>query len=778
MLELLDLRERGERLEAVRPEIDPTVSETVQRILQRVFVEGDEVLVELAQRFDDADLSEIGLMVRREEFAVAEHETPADLKRALDALIDRLRDLHARQLPSEWWEESDGVRYGEIVRPIRAVGCYVPGGRALYPSSVCMTVVPAVVAGVPEIVLCTPPRADGTIHPAVLYAAKRAGATYVAKTGGAQAIAAMAYGTETIPQVDRIVGPGNAYVTEAKRQLCGTVGIDALAGPSELAIVTDGDVDPELVALDLIAQAEHDPLARTYLITTDEAVIAKVGSALEQCVAEAGRREIVDAALGASRGVLVRDLEQAASVVDELAPEHLLILLADAEAFLETVSVAGAIFLGEWSAVPVRRLRRRVEPRAADVGDRTLLLRPARVRLRHGPIGRADVAHRRDAARAGRGGDRQRGGTRRPREGGGSSEGSRVNTSPSPRPGLREVGPYDSPQLEVAVRLNANECPLPLPASFSDDLAAAVRDLSLNRYPDGEMRELREALAARTGHPADGIWPANGSNEVLTQLLQAYGGPGRSAAVFEPTYVLAPAPLLAHADRARRTSPRSSVPDRGRGRRVGERRRRPTSCSCAPRTTRPAPLQPLDTIAALAGSDRRARDRRRGVRGLRRRERAAARGRSRQRRGRAHVLEVVRARRGADRLRPRVADGRGGPPARPAPVPPERAHAGGRRHGPPARGRGRGRASPRSASSGTGSSRRSRGSTARRSSRRRRTSSCSSRRVTRRRSGRRLLDRGVLVRDLTEVVPNALRVTAGTAHEVDLFLKSLEEVLA
>ena len=257
-------------------------------------------------------LTRTGLMVRREEFTVAEHETPDDLKWAIDALIERMRDLHARQLPTEWWEDRDGVRYGEIVRPIRAVGCYVPGGRALYPSSVCMTVVPAVVAGVPEIVLCTPPRADGTIHPAVLYAAKRAGTTYVAKTGGAQAIAAMAYGTETIPQVDRIVGPGNAYVTEAKRQLCGTVGIDALAGPSELAIVTDGDVDPELVALDLIAQAEHDPLARTYLITTEEAVIAKVGSALEQAVAEAGRREIVDAALAGSRGVLVRDLAHAA----------------------------------------------------------------------------------------------------------------------------------------------------------------------------------------------------------------------------------------------------------------------------------------------------------------------------------------------------------------------------------------------------------------------------------------------------------------------------------
>jgi histidinol dehydrogenase len=352
VLDLLDLRERGERLEPIRPEIDPTVSETVQRILQRVFVEGDEVLIELAQRFDDADLSESGLMVRREEFAAAEGETPRELRQALDDLIERLRVIHARQLPTEWWEERDGVRYGEVVRPIRAVGCYVPGGRALYPSSVCMTVVPAVVAGVPEIVLCTPARADGTIHPAVLYAARRAGANYVVKTGGAQAIAAMAYGTETVPQVDRIVGPGNAYVAEAKRQLCGTVGIDALAGPSELAIVTEGDVDPELVALDLIAQAEHDPRARTFLITTDEPVIAKVGAALEQLVAEAGRREIVDEALRHSRGVLVRDLDHAAAVVDELAPEHLLILSPDPEAFLDKVSVAGAIFLGEWSAVP------------------------------------------------------------------------------------------------------------------------------------------------------------------------------------------------------------------------------------------------------------------------------------------------------------------------------------------------------------------------------------------------------------------------------------------
>ena len=352
MLELLDLRERGERLEAVRPEIDPTVSETVQRILQRVFVEGDDVLHELTHRFDDADLSERGLLVRPQEFEAAERDTPAPLRSAIEELIDRLRDFHARQLPQGWSEERDGVRFGEIVRPIRAVGCYVPGGRARYPSSVCMTVVPAVVANVPEIVLCTPPGSDGSIDPAVLFAAKRAGASCVAKVGGAQAIAAMAYGTESIPQVDRIVGPGNAYVTEAKRQLCGTVGIDALAGPSELAIVAEGAVDPELVALDLIAQAEHDPLARTFLITTEEPLLAKVSDTLQQLVRTAGRREIVDEALRHSRGVLVRDLHQAATVVDRIAPEHLVILLPDPHPFLDEVSVAGAIFVGEWSAVP------------------------------------------------------------------------------------------------------------------------------------------------------------------------------------------------------------------------------------------------------------------------------------------------------------------------------------------------------------------------------------------------------------------------------------------
>jgi len=350
VLELLDLRERGERLEPSRFEADPTVTETVRGILERVRSEGDPAPLELTARFDGAELATVA--ASDDELAAAEVDVPVDLRSALDRLVERLRDLHARQLPEAWWDERDGVRFGEIVRPVRAVGCYVPGGRAVYPSSVCMTVVPAAVAGVDEIVVCTPPRADGSIHPAVRYAARRAGASRVIKAGGAQAVGALAFGTASVPRVDRIVGPGNAYVTEAKRQVAGLVGIDGLAGPTELAIVVDGEIDIELAALDLIAQAEHDPDARTFLIGTDPDVVARIDTARAAALAVAERRGIVDAALAHARAVLVRDLVHAAEVVDDLAPEHLQVLVPDPRAFVERVRNAGAIFLGPWTAVP------------------------------------------------------------------------------------------------------------------------------------------------------------------------------------------------------------------------------------------------------------------------------------------------------------------------------------------------------------------------------------------------------------------------------------------
>jgi histidinol dehydrogenase len=352
VLELLDLRDRRERLEPRTLEIDPSVADAVHRIIERVRAEGDEALFDLTLKFDGADLRQTGLTVSPQEFQRAEETVPTELKAGLDALTDRLTDLHRRQLPVEWWDERDGVRFGEIVRPVAMAGCYVPGGRAQYPSSVAMTVVPAVVAGVEGVVVCTPPSPDGSIHPAVLYAAARAGATAVAKVGGAQAVAALAFGTESVQAVDRIVGPGNVYVTEAKRQVAGFVGIDGLAGPTELAVVADASADPAWVAADLVAQAEHDPEALAVLVAFDGAVVDQVGRALEAEVARAGRSKVVKAALTNARTVLVADDDQAVEVLDRLAPEHLHVVVADAPAFAQRIRNAGAIFVGGFTPVP------------------------------------------------------------------------------------------------------------------------------------------------------------------------------------------------------------------------------------------------------------------------------------------------------------------------------------------------------------------------------------------------------------------------------------------
>ncbi len=353
MLELLDLRTRRERLEPRRLEIDPSVAETVRGIIRRVRDEGDAALLDLTRRFDGADLAERGLLATAEELAEAERAVPGELRAAIDALIERLRDLHRRQLPAAWEDERHGVRAAEVVTPLRAVGCYVPGGRAVYPSSVAMTVVPAVVAGVGEIVLTTPPSADGSIHPVVRYAAARAGATRIAKVGGAQAVAALAYGTASIPAVDKVVGPGNVYVTEAKRQLAGVVGIDGLAGPSELVLIADASADPAVLAADLAAQAEHDPEAEAVFVTPDEALLRATLAALEAEVAAAPRAEVIRAALTAhGRAVLVADLEQAVEVANDLAPEHLQIVTADPGALVGRIRAAGAVFLGPFTPVP------------------------------------------------------------------------------------------------------------------------------------------------------------------------------------------------------------------------------------------------------------------------------------------------------------------------------------------------------------------------------------------------------------------------------------------
>lgn len=352
MLGVHDLRASPQRLAPTSVAMDPDVVTAVRDIVSRVRSRGDAALFELTERYDGPDLRSTGMVASPGEIGAGRLETPAELRVAIDAMIERLRELHARQLPAEWCAGTDGLRYGEIVRPIRRVGCYVPGGRAAYPSTVAMTVVPARVAGVEEIVVCTPPRPDGSLPAAVRYAAERAGATEVVKLGGAQAVAALAYGTESVAPVDKVVGPGNVFVTAAKREVVGAVGVDALAGPTELVVVADETADPAFLAADLVAQAEHDPLARATVVTTAECLVARLDDALRAELAGAGRREIVAAALEQARVVLVADEAGAAEVVNDLAPEHLQVLLAEPRAFVPRVGNAGAIFLGPWSPVP------------------------------------------------------------------------------------------------------------------------------------------------------------------------------------------------------------------------------------------------------------------------------------------------------------------------------------------------------------------------------------------------------------------------------------------
>jgi histidinol dehydrogenase len=346
MLRLLDPREAPE---PVHPALDRAVEERARSICERVRREGDAAVTALTRELDGADVG-AGLAVPTEEVEAA--EVPGPLAGAIDRMAARLRDLHGRQVPSEWEATADGVTYGEVVRPLASVGCYVPGGRASYPSTVLMTAVPAGVAGVSRVAVCTPPAEDGSVPAAVLRAARAAGVEEVYRVGGAQAIAALAYGTASIPAVDKIVGPGNAWVTAAKRVVAGIVGIDSLAGPTELVVVAGPGADPVILATDLVAQSEHDPAARTTLICLDRSLPEKVNRALETEVERSPRREVVEAALAGSAAMVAPSEEAAARLVDRLAPEHLQVVTDHPREFLGLVRSFGAAFLGPFTAVP------------------------------------------------------------------------------------------------------------------------------------------------------------------------------------------------------------------------------------------------------------------------------------------------------------------------------------------------------------------------------------------------------------------------------------------
>jgi histidinol dehydrogenase len=331
--------------------VAPEIHRSVEAILEAVRERGDAALLEFTERFDGVKLGAAELRVTAEEIAAARALVGDEVVRALSYAAERIETFHRHALPRSWWvEDQNGSVLGQQVRALDRVGVYVPGGRAAYPSTVLMTAIPAKVAGVREIVLVSPPRGDKSVHPAVLVAAEIAGVTEVYRVGGAQAVGALAFGTGTIRRVDKIVGPGNIYVALAKLRVAGFARIDTVAGPSEVVVVADDGAPPEWVAADLLAQAEHDPMARAVLLTPSPDLIDGVLGQVERQLAALPRQEIAREALRANGAlVLTRDVAEAVAVANGLAPEHLELLVEDPFRWLPLVKNAGAIFLGRYA---------------------------------------------------------------------------------------------------------------------------------------------------------------------------------------------------------------------------------------------------------------------------------------------------------------------------------------------------------------------------------------------------------------------------------------------
>ena len=326
----------------------PTVNveQTVAGILAEVKRDGDAALYRLTERFDKARLT--SLLVSPEEIAAARASVEPEFLAVLERAAANIRKFHERQKRNSFiLNDEDGIIVGQKVIPVDRAGLYVPGGTAAYPSTVLMDSIPARVAGVREIVMVTPPGPDGRVAPAILAVASVAGVDRIYKLGGAQAIAALAYGTESVPKVDKIVGPGNAFVAEAKKQVYGTVSIDMIAGPSEILIIADGKTDPRVCAADLLSQAEHDRMASAVLLTDDAAFAERVSAELERQIPGLSRAEIARASIDANgKIILVSDIPEAIALSNELAPEHLELCVDNPFDYLDAVRHAGSVFLG------------------------------------------------------------------------------------------------------------------------------------------------------------------------------------------------------------------------------------------------------------------------------------------------------------------------------------------------------------------------------------------------------------------------------------------------
>jgi len=331
---------------------DRAVETTVRDIIDEVRAKGDTALLDYSRKFDRLDLDDAAaLEIPADELRLAYASLDEKVQDALSTAAKRIHNYHQQEVATSWsFTEADGTRLGQIVRPLDRVGLYVPGGKAAYPSSVLMTATPAKVAGVEEIIMVVP-TPDGEVNPAVLAAAHLSGVNRVFRIGGAQAIAALAYGTRTVPQVDKIVGPGNIYVATAKRMVFGQVGIDMIAGPSEVVVIADDSAQADWAAMDLFAQAEHDELAQSILITHSQAMADQIAASIERQLPGMERKQIIDKALTAYGAIIVtQSWQESAEVSNRIAPEHLELMINNSDEMIPQIRHAGAIFSGAYSA--------------------------------------------------------------------------------------------------------------------------------------------------------------------------------------------------------------------------------------------------------------------------------------------------------------------------------------------------------------------------------------------------------------------------------------------
>jgi len=573
---------------------DAAVEEAVRVIVSDVRRRGDEALRSLARRFDRVDLREIEVPAEACRAALAELD-PA-VRAALERAAANIAAFHRAQLPPPLEVEVEpGVRLGRRAEPLRRVAVYAPGGRAAYPSSVLMGVVPARVAGVEEVVVCSPPGPDGRPPATVLAACALAGADRVFALGGAGAIAAVAYGTATVPRVDKVVGPGNAYVTEAKQQLNGILATDCPAGPSEVLILADDSADPEILAAEVIAQAEHDPDAASVLVGTDAAVLDATRTRLAALLGEQPRRDIVEASLAARGAFLLADtLADAIAFNNRYAPEHLLVMVRHPRAALERLRHAGSIFLGASSSVafgdymtganhvlPTAGLARAYPglstldflrwytyqevDRAAAArmsGDVQVLALAeglpghalcARLRAAEEPQAAARAPEEGENGRVGEWGKLRQGvptlphsptpplGSERP----GLSAAQASRTAPASRTAIplraayRDIDLYDPQRTPVDVDLSDNTSLFGAPPAGMAALRA-LADARITRYPPVYADELKRVLAERHGVAPENIVTGCGSDDVIDSAIRAFCEPGDVVAYPDPTFSMLP----------------------------------------------------------------------------------------------------------------------------------------------------------------------------------------------------------------------------------------------